>query len=183
MKFQLPSIFTLAVLLSLGSTVATSQSQSELRGEGVVVAFHKQWRHPVTPYSSKGTGTPADIWIIRVDRWLTGSIEGRYFLVQYSLYERAVSDREIKQQLRFRVRKTQPGDGPQPCQGMTRVNSSPPFKLRPMQLSDFRRTEAGRSDAIPQLKELSCLIAEKPPTVATPNLEPKGGAQPTPTTR
>jgi hypothetical protein len=166
------AVTTLAALLWVNPVATRGQSQSDqLVGDGAIVAFHKQWRHPVTPYSSKGAGTPADIWIIRVDRWATGSAEGRYFLAKFSLYEHAVSDQEINQPLRFRVRKAQPGDGPQPCEGMTRVSSNPPFKLRPMRIGDFQQTESGHSDSIPPLKDLPCLIVEKPPVVVRASKE------------
>jgi hypothetical protein len=160
------SLGVLALSALLGTApIPMSQSQSEqLVAEGTIVAFHKQWRHPVTPYSSKGTGTPADIWIVRVNRWTSGSVEGTYFLVEYWLYERAVDDKEInRSELRFQFRKPREADGQQPCQGITRVGSTRTFKFRSMRMDDFQRTEPGRTDAIPPLKELPCLIAEKPP--------------------
>jgi hypothetical protein len=165
MKRQLPILAALAVLLPFASIAVAAQSQSEqLTGEGTIVAFHKQWRHPIKPYSSHGIGTPADLWIVRIDRWTTSGIEGQYFRVDYAVLRAAVSDKEIKQKLRFQFRKPAEGDGPKPCEGPTSVGIGLHAKIRPARMSDFQRTQAGRTDSIPPLKDLACLIADEPPT-------------------
>ena len=156
----------LAALLPFGS-IAAAQSQPELVGEGTVVAFHKQMRNPVTPKGREMQefATRTDLWIVRIDQWNSGTKPLGYFLVQYWLYDRAVTDEEINQsKLRFRFREPGEMDGKQPCEGRTRTESDP-FKFRAMHIGDFKRTRAGSNDLIPPLKELSCLIVEKPPTV------------------
>lgn len=164
MRYQILCIVSLVALLGL---CAGAQSESEFVGEGAIVAFHKQMRNPVTPKGREMQefATRTDLWIVRIDRWSGNGIAGSYFLVQYWLYDRAVTNKEINRpKLRFQVRKPRDVDGEQPCAGMTRLESDP-FKYRPMRMEDFQRTEAGRTDAIPQLKDLPCLIMEKPPTV------------------
>jgi len=159
------SLGLLTLLFSFATALGAMSQSEQLVAEGTIVAFHKQWRHQVTPYSSQGTATPADIWIVRVNRWTSGKVEGTYFLVCYWLYERAVDNKEINQpQLRFQLRKPREADGQKPCEGITRVGWEPPFKFRPMRMDDFRRTEPGRADAIPPPKKLPCLIMHKPPT-------------------
>ena len=158
------------VLLSL-APIATAQSQPEqLSGEGAIVAFHKQWRHPVWNPKDREMSefaTRADLWIVRIDRWINGSPGGKYFLVQYMLHERAVSDEEVNQpRLRFQLRMPQESEGPKPCQGLTSTGLGQ-VALRPKENEDFQRTQVGRADSIPPLKDLACLIAEKPPTLVT----------------
>ncbi len=152
-KTQLLIPVAVAVALLVGSAASTAQSQGkQLRGDGAIVAFHKQWRHPVKPFSAKGFGTPADIWIVRIDRWTEGNVEGKYFLVSYMLYEKAVSKQQINQPgLRFRFRKPEEQDGPRPCRGF------------PLRMDDFQRTKPGLTEKIPPVVELPCLIAVKPP--------------------
>jgi len=157
---------TLAALVSL-SSVEMAQSQAELIGEGTVIAFHKQMRHPVTPKSREMQefATRTDLWIVRIDHWDSGAKPPGYFLVQYWLYDRAVTDEEINQpKLRFRFREPGEMDGKQTCEGRTRTESDP-YKFRAMRIGDFKRTQTGSNDLIRPLKELSCLIVEKPPTV------------------
>jgi hypothetical protein len=164
MKRKLLTLAIVAVLLSFASTVtAQSQPGGKLTGEGTIVAFHKQWRHPVKPYSSHGIGTPADLWIVRIDRWTNSGIEGKYFLVEYEVSKAAVSNQEINQEFRFQFRKPAEGDGPRPCEGPTSVGVELHSKIRPARMSDFQRTRAGRTDSIPPLKDLTCLIADEPP--------------------
>jgi len=184
MKKQMPSIITLFALLTFGPVHLMAQSQSELIGEGAIVAFHKQMRNPVTPKGREMQefATRTDLSIVRIDHCTGNEVRGKYFLVQYWLYQRAVSDREInKPKLRFQLREPREVDGKQPCMGMTRLESDP-FKFRPMRIEDFQRTESGQSDTIPSLKELSCLIVEKPPTVLAANSSSKAATRPTPTT-
>ena len=166
MRQTILNTITLAVLLSM-SAVAMAQSQSELVGEGTVIAFHKQMRNPVTPKGRKMQefATRTDLWIVRIDRWDSGTKPLGYFLVQYWLYQRAVTDEEINQpKLQFRFREPGEMDGKQPCEDKTRTESDP-FKFRAMRIGDFKRTRAASTDLIPPLKDLSCLIIEKPPTV------------------
>lgn len=165
-KQRVLNTITLAVLLSLSSE-AVPQSRPELIGEGTVIAFHKQMRHPVTPKDRKMQefATRTDLWIVRIDQWDGGSKPVGYFLVQYWLYNRAVTDEEINQpRLRFHFREPSGMDGTQPCEGKTRTESNP-YKFRAMRMGDFQRTRPGSNAQIPPLKELSCLIVEKPPTV------------------
>jgi hypothetical protein len=76
-----------------------------------------------------------------------------------------VTDEEINQpKLQFRFREPGEMDGKQPCEDKTRTESDP-FKFRAMRIGDFKRTRAASNDLIPPLKDLSCLIIEKPPTV------------------
>jgi hypothetical protein len=166
MRHTVLNAMTLAVLLSL-SAAAVAQSQPELVGEGTVIAFHKQMRNSVTPKGREMQefATRTDLWIVRIDRWDSGTKPVGYFLVQYWLYERAVTDEEINQpKLQFRFREPGEMDGKQPCEGGTRTESDP-FKFRAMRVGDFQRTRTSGSDLIPPLKELPCLIVEKPPTV------------------
>lgn len=165
----------LLALLTLG-LLATAESESEFVGEGAILAFHKQWRHPITPEApERGEfGTRADLWIVRIDRWIGERLEGKYFLVEYLLYERAVTPAEVQlPALRFRFRKPKAIDG-KACNGMTRVNWDHPFKYRAMRMKDFQRTEPGRADTIPPLKNLPCLIMEKPPTAVQPQQNRSG---------
>lgn len=163
-----PSLVGVAVLLVFVS-LATAQSQpQQLTGEGAIVAFHRHWRHPV--WNPEGRemsefATRADLWIVRMDRWIDGSARGRYFLVQYMLYQRAVTDEETNQpRLRFQLRKPQEGDGSKPCEGLTSTGREQ-STLRPKRITDFQRTRVGLADSVPPLKDLPCLIAEKPPIV------------------
>lgn len=159
MKRKLLTLATVVVLLSFASTVTAQSQPEQLTGEGAIVAFHKQWRHPI--WNPKGRemsefATRADLWIVRIDRWVSGSAPGKYFLVDYMLHERAVSNREINQpKLRFRLRLPQESEGPKPCFGVTTEG----------QMADFRQTQTGSTDSIPPLKDLGCLVAEKPPKV------------------
>ncbi len=163
MKRKLPTLAAVGVLLSFASIAAAQSQPEQLTGEGAIVAFHKQWRHPIKPYSSHGIGTPADLWIVRIDRWMSGGMEGKYFLVDYAVLKAAVSGKEINQRLRFQFRKPAEGDGPRPCEGPTSVGIGLHAKIRPAGMSDFQRTQAGRTDSIPPLKDLACLIADEPP--------------------
>ena len=159
MKRKVLTLAAVAVLLFFASILAAQSQPEQLTGEGAIVAFHKQWRHAV--WNPKGRemsefATRADLWIVRIDRWVSGNVPGKYFLVDYMLYERAVSNREINQpKLRFRLRAPQESEGPKPCFGVTTEG----------QMGDFQRTHPGRTDSIPPLKDLGCLVAEKPPTV------------------
>ncbi|HWR15057.1 MAG TPA: hypothetical protein VN577_09520 [Terriglobales bacterium] len=160
MKGQLLTLALVAVLVPVVSVAAAAQSQPEqLTGEGAIVAFHKQWRHPVWNSKSREMSefaTRADLWIVRIDRWMSGRAEGKYFLVNYMLYERAVSNREVNQsKLRFHLRAPQEAEGPKPCLGVAAGG----------RMTDFQRTQPGQTDSIPRLKDLPCLVAEKPPTV------------------
>lgn len=166
MKHTTLNTITLAALLSF-SSMAVTQSPPELIGEGTVVAFHKQMRNPVTPQNREMQefATRTDLWIVRIDRWDSGTKPLGYYLVEYWLYDRAVTDEEINQpKLRFGFREPGKMDGKQPCEGRTHTEADP-FKFRDMRIGDFQRTRTGSNDLIPPLKELPCLIVEKPPTV------------------
>ncbi len=80
--------------------------KKQVSGEGIVVAFQGNGRHPSNP-SSKGFATFAEYWIVRIDKWTEGTSKDlKYILVQFNLYERAVSDQEINSnKLRFSLRE------------------------------------------------------------------------------
>ncbi len=171
MKHKLLTLVTLAVLLSIGSIAALGQSEPEqFIGEGTIVAFQKYDRHRERPYQ-RGTGTFVEEWIVRIDRWETGTKPPGYFLVHYDQVSvRALSDKEINQsKLRFTFREpifheaeSCAGNAPLPSKhGDTTIH------FRPARIEDFQRTEQGRSDVFPPLKDLPCLIANKPPAEAT----------------
>lgn len=145
-----------------------SQAQNEQRrisGEGAVVAFMKNGRHPDNP-SSKGTATFAEYWIVRIDKWAEGKNDGqKYLLVQFNLYERAASDSDINSdKLRFSLRERR-ADEHTDCLGGISVGGRRAAKLRQVRLSDYQRTKVGSADKIPPLKSLPCFIADEPPVV------------------
>lgn len=170
MKHKSFSLATLAVLLSFGSIAAAQSEPEQFIGEGTIVAFQKYNRHPEKPYQ-RGMGNFVEEWIVRIDRWETGTKSPGYFLVSYDQVSvRALSDKEINQsKWRFTFREpifheaeSCAGNAPLPSeQGATAVH------FRPARIEDFRRTGQGRSDVFPALKDLPCLIANKPPTEAT----------------
>jgi hypothetical protein len=170
MKHKSFSLATLAVLLSFGSIAAAQSEPEQFIGEGTIVAFQKYNRHPEKPYQ-RGMGNFVEQWIVRIDRWEAGTKSPGYFLVSYDQVSvRALSDKEINQsKWRFTFREpifheaeSCAGNAPLPSeQGATAVH------FRPARIEDFRRTDQGRSDVFPALKDLPCLIANKPPTEAT----------------
>jgi hypothetical protein len=166
-KRKILSTVILAVLLSTG---VTAQTQAEMTGEGSIVAFQKYERHRVKPRSAKGMATPVEIWIVRMDHWKSGDKSKGYFLVNYvALFQRALSDKEINQrEWRFTLRDPIFHEA-EYCAGRVPVPSKDgaSYEWRPAQMDDFDRTQLGLSDTIPSLKDLPCLIAEKPPLVAT----------------
>jgi len=144
-----------------------SQDQSKVKkivGEGAIVAFQKGSRCSSCE-SSRGLGTFVEFWIVRVDQWIDGVARGeKYIAVEYNLYERGLSDKEINSgKLRFIFRERRE-DERTDCLGEIRAGE-PPFKWRKAQLADYERTKPGRLDEIPQLKLLPCLIADAPPAV------------------
>lgn len=161
-KYQLRAILV-GTLGLVGSTTPMGQVQVEnVIGEGPIVAFDRQSRHRAMPYT-RGTGTYIELWIVRIDRWVTEKRTKRYFLVQYKLKERAVNDQQINHPtLRFTLREPGPHDF-RPCVWSV-FGDDKSSSGRRMTLSDFERTKPGHSDPIPPLEELPCLIAEKPPT-------------------
>lgn len=145
-----------------------SQDQSKAKkivGEGAIVAFQKGSRCPSCE-SSRGLGTFVEFWIVRVDQWIDGVARGeKYIRVEYNLYERGLSDKEInsgKLQFTFRERRE---DERTDCIGEIRSGSEPPFEWRKADLPDYKRTKPGRLDQIPSLQSLPCLIADDPPVV------------------
>lgn len=153
-------------LLFLGPVLSQAQNEPRLlSGEGAVVAFMKNGRHPDNP-SSKGTATFAEHWIVRIDKWGEGAgRDQRYILVQFNLYERAVSDSEINsRKLRFSLRPRR-ADEHTDCLGRVIVGRRPSSETRPARLSDYQRTKAGSADKIPPPESLPCFIADEPPVV------------------
>jgi hypothetical protein len=159
------------------STAATSQIQSKIAGEGSIVAFQKHERHRVKPYSGKGMATPVEIWIVRIDHWKDGDKRAGYFLVNYTaLYQRVLSDKEINQGVwRFMFRDPIFHEA-ESCAGSVPVpaKDGASYEWRRAKMNDFERTLSGRSDIIPELKSLPCLIAEKSPLRVSSSLSHKG---------
>ena len=148
-----------AVLLTLAlSPTLHSQQQDvskEFVGEGVVVAFQKYNRYPVMG-PVRGVANFVEFWIVRVDKWtneLEPLKEKKYFRVEYNIYERGLSDREINAlRLRFKLRELRENEHTD-CMGTRRESS------------DYVRTTPGQLDDIPPLDSLPCLIADQPPLV------------------
>jgi len=148
-----------AVLLALAlSPTLLSQQQDvskEFVGEGVVVAFQKYNRYPVMG-PVRGVANFVEFWIVRVDKWtneLEPLKEKKYFRVEYNIYERGLSDREINAlRLRFKLRELRESEHTD-CMGTRRESS------------DYVRTTPGQLDDIPPLDSLPCLIADQPPVV------------------
>lgn len=166
MKLARINILMFFSLLLLSPVLSQAQNeQRQLSGEGAVVAFMKNGRHPDNP-SSKGTATFAEYWIVRIDKWAAGTNKDqRYILVQFNLHERAVSDSEINSnKLRFSLRKRR-ADEHTDCLGGISVGGRRAAKLRQARLSDYQRTKAGSADKIPPLDSLPCFIADEPPVV------------------
>jgi hypothetical protein len=179
MKRKLATIVALVILSSL---IGMAQSEPEqLIGEGTIVAFQKYDRHREKPYQ-RGMGTFVEEWIVRIDRWESGTKSLGYFLVTYEkVSQRALSDEEMNRpKWRFAFREpifheaeSCAGNAPVPSKDGTSHQS------RPAAMKDFQRTKAGMSDLIPPLKELPCLIANEPPT----EVKAHGEKPTTPTTR
>ena len=145
-----------------------SQDQPKAKkiiGEGAIVAFQKGSRCPSCE-SSRGLGTFVEFWIVRVDQWIEGVARGeKYIRVEYNLYERGLSDKEINSsKLRFTFRERRETERAD-CIGEIRSGSEPPFEWRKADLPDYERTKPGRLDQIPSLQSLPCLIADDPPVV------------------
>lgn len=160
-------IVVACLLASFGKTSFGQENMPEkkISGEGVIVAYQKTSRHSVTP-AMGGIATPVEFWIVRIDRWTDETNQNpKYILVQFNLYERAISDSEINSgKLRFtlRVRRT---DEHTDCLGSISVGNRRYAKFRPVRFSDYQRTKSGSADKIPLLKSLSCFIADEPPSV------------------
>jgi hypothetical protein len=93
------------LLLTSGGFRQESQAK-EFVGEGFIVGFQKWTRHSVKP-EPRGIGTFVELWIVKMDDWVGGQNKfGKYVLVNYSLYERGLSDGEINsKKLRFTLRE------------------------------------------------------------------------------
>lgn len=157
-------VFTCLVL----SYPAFSQEQSkakEFEGEGVIVAFQKKHRCPSCK-ASGGLGTFAEYWIVRVDQWADGTGRNeKYILVEFNIYERGLSDREINSdKLRFTLRERRE-DEHTDCLGEVTISREPAYKARPAELSDYERTKPGKLEAIPSLQSLPCFVTYHPPVV------------------
>jgi len=142
-----------------------NKQETSMSAEGVIVAYQKTSRHSVTP-AMGGIATPVEFWIVRVDQWAKERAKDQgYILVQFNLYERAVSDNEINSsKLRFKLRERRANENLD-CLGSISIGNRRYAKFRPAILSDYQRTKAGSADTIPQLKSLSCFIADEPPVV------------------
>lgn len=149
----------LAVLLTLllASTLF-AQEQAEPKeyvGEGIVVAFQKYNRYPVTPQMG-GPWTHVEFWIVRIDKWsneVEPLKEKKYFRVEYEINERGLTDCEINaSRLRIKLRELRENQHTD-CYGTKR------------EPSDYVRTTPGQQDSIPPFDSLPCLIADQPPIV------------------
>lgn len=161
-KISIPMIFFLLSCPILGQA---QTEKKQVSGEGIVVAFRKNGRHPSNP-SSHGTATFVEHWIVRIDKWAEGANKDqRYILVEFNLYERAVSDQEINSnKLRFSLRERR-ADEHTDCLGGVSVNSRRTAKPKQVRLDDYQRTIPGSTDKIPPLESLSCFISDEPPSI------------------
>lgn len=183
---KLLAILVLVVQLSVGPIAETAQREPEqLIGEGRIVAFQKYDRHREKPYQN-GIGTFVEEWIVRIDKWETGAKKPGYFLVTYEkVSQRALSDEEINQpKWRFIFREPIFHEADS-CAGSVPVPSKDgtAHQTRPASMKDFQRTKAGKSEIIPSLKDLPCLIADEPPIATIVGSAPNSEPQSTPTTR
>ena len=157
-------LFMVMVLVSPGFGQQSSKTK-EFVGEGAIIAFQKMNRCPSCKRSNE-LGTRVEFWIVRIDRWTEEAARNEpYILVQYKLYERGLSDREINgKQLKFALRERR-DDEHSDCLGMVPVGDKQPYTMRPAELSDYEPTKQGKLDQLPSLQSLPCLIAEDPPVV------------------
>ena len=154
--------FLLVVMLLLSNTFAQIPVTSKhINAEGVILAFQKTSRHRVMPYIG-GIGIPVEFWIVRIDQWPDNAetlSRQKYILVQYSIYERNLTDCDINaKKLRFTVRERRE-DEHTDCLGEPPKNGSDNY------LSKYERTIPGTDAEIPPLSKLPCLIAEHAPVV------------------
>lgn len=160
-------VFLIVALLVVNAAFGQDQRPhvQELVGEGCIVAIQKWTRHSVNP-SAGGIGTYIENWIIRVDRWPdAASRKETFILVEYSLHERGLSDAEVNsKKLRFTLRERREDEHTN-CLGDVFERGKRPYKTRPARLSNYERTNPGRSEVIPPLESLPCLIADRPPVV------------------
>lgn len=148
-----------AVVLTLAlSSTLFAQEQSkpkEFVGEGVVVAFLKATRYPVMG-PVRGVAHFVEYWIVRINKWEDApeSLKDKtYFRVEYNIYERGISEREINgTNLRFKLRERRENEHTD-CYGLRR------------EPADYLRTTPGQKDSLPPLDSLPCLIADRPPIV------------------
>jgi len=145
------------VTLVLTSTLfAQEQAEpKEFVGAGSVVAFQKDHRYPLMG-PVRGVAHFTEFWIVRIDKWaneVEPLKEKKYFRVQYNIYERGLTDREINAtRLSFKLRERRENEHTD-CYGTKR------------EPSDYVRTTPGQQDSIPPFDSLPCLIADQPPIV------------------
>ena len=157
------------VLVLCGLVFSEEQTKPKrIVGEGAIVAFQKSSRCSSCE-SSRGLGTRVEFWVVRVDQWLEGIARGeRYILVEYNIYERGLSDKEINgDKLRFTFRERRENERTD-CIGEV-SSGSEAVTWRKAELSDYKRTTPGELDNIPPLQSLPCLIADEPPVVIVNN--------------
>lgn len=151
------SVVTALLPLALLSIVfAQEQTEpKEFVAEGVVVAYLKSNRYPIMG-PVRGVAHFAEFWIVRIDKREDGSqalTQKKYFRVEYNIYERGLTDREINgAKLRLKLRERRENENTN-CYGSQR------------ELSNYVRTTPGQQDSIPPLDSLPCLIADQPPVV------------------
>jgi len=167
MRLSSAATFSFVAILSLSSSFSHSVSQypvqsEETTAEGVIVAFQKNERHRVMPYTT-GIATSVEFWIVRIDKWPYPAeklTDKKYVLVKYNLYERALTDCEINaKQLRFTLRQRRENEHTD-C-----LDFNPERESQRSQLSNYELTTPGKGEKIPPLLELPCLIADHGPVV------------------
>jgi|ERR1051325_8641670 hypothetical protein len=155
--------FLLVPILFLSFNFAQYPVQSKnVTVEGVIVAFQKDNRYRVMPYTT-GIATSVEFWIVRIDNWPHPAeklSDKKYILVEYNLYFRALTDCEINaKQLRFTLRQRRE-DEHTDC-----LDFHPARISQRSQLSNYELTTQGKGDQIPPLLEMPCLIADEGPVV------------------
>ena len=135
----------------------------DLTAEGVIVAFQKDMRYRVTP-STTGIANFVEFWIVRIDKWPPYNAEKlsdqKYILVEYIIYERALTDCEINaNRLRFTLRQRRENEHTDCFYSEQAKRSEGP------QLSNYELTTPGKGNQIPPLLGLPCLVADHAPVV------------------
>lgn len=138
-----------------------------LTAEGSVVAFKSQSRCPNCAGHSGGIGIQVENWIVRVDSWTGAEAkEFRYILVEYKMYERSPSSKEIESRLRFSLlgpNLSQETD----CLGTVRVEDDKGSRVKPTELGDFERTSIGKLDDLAEFRSFPCFVVSRLPRKLT----------------
>jgi hypothetical protein len=164
------SLLCFLCLIALGGRQTVSQSiPKSFVGTGMIVAVQKYDRHRERP-AENGLGTPAEEWIVRIDKWNGGSEVPGFFLVSYrALTTRALSDEEMND-LKWQFTVREPVDyESRYCAGDAPVwsNSGSLLGTRPALLKDFIRTRKGETMMLPPFGGLRCMVELVPPVPLT----------------